>query len=366
EGSQIAAVFTKNSFCAAPVVLAKQHLQVAAPKYLLINTGNANAGTGEQGLQAAKNCCEQLAQLAQCDAQSILPFSTGVIGEPLPVQRLVNALPMALQQFSADGWAEAAQGILTTDTRPKGASVRFEHEGKAFHVTGIAKGSGMIRPDMATMLAFIATDVPALQPVLQRLLESANKESFNRITVDGDTSTNDACVLIATGTSGDEVLARTESALYEKLLSAVTQVCVELAQAIIKDGEGATKFIRIEVDDGKTEEECLLVAYAIAHSPLVKTALFASDPNWGRILAVVGRAGLENLDVSKVDIYLDDICIAEQGGRAVSYTEAQGQAVMNQQEITIRVKLGRGQAREKVWTCDLSHDYVSINADYRS
>jgi len=366
EGSQVTAVFTKNSFCAAPVVLAKQHLQMVTPKYLLINTGNANAGTGEQGLQAAKNCCEQLAQLAQCDAQSILPFSTGVIGEPLPEQRLVNALPAALQQLSAEGWAEAAQGILTTDTRPKGASVRFEHEGKVFHVTGIAKGSGMIRPDMATMLAFVATDVPVLQPVLQRLLESANKESFNRITVDGDTSTNDACVLIATGTGGGEVLARVESELYEKLLSAVTQVCVELAQAIIKDGEGATKFIRIEVDDGKTEEECLLVAYAIAHSPLVKTALFASDPNWGRILAVVGRAGLENLDVSKVDIYLDDICIAEQGGRAASYTEAQGQMVMSQQEITIRVKLGRGQAREKVWTCDLSHDYVSINADYRS
>ncbi|MCF7981892.1 MAG: bifunctional glutamate N-acetyltransferase/amino-acid acetyltransferase ArgJ, partial [Pseudomonadales bacterium] len=354
ESSQVAAVFTKNSFCAAPVVLAKQHLQTGTPKYLLINTGNANAGTGEQGMQAAQNCCEQLAKLAQSSAQNILPFSTGVIGEPLPVQRLIDAFPDALTQLNPNGWSDAAKGILTTDTRPKGASVCFEHEGETIHVTGIAKGSGMIRPDMATMLAFVATDAAVTQPLLQSILDSANQQSFNRITVDGDTSTNDACVLIATGTAGGGVLANAEGALYDKLLGAVTTVCVALAQAIVKDGEGATKFVSVEVNEGKTEEECLLVAYAIAHSPLVKTALFASDPNWGRILAAVGRAGLENLDVSKVDVYLDDICIAKQGGRAVSYTEEQGQAVMHQQEITIRIMLGRGEACERVWTCDLS------------
>lgn len=366
EGGQFAAVFTRNSFCAAPVTIAKRHLQSAAPRYLLVNTGNANAGTGEQGINAAQACCAELAQLTGGNAEQVLPFSTGVIGEPLPTDRLVDALPAALANLSQEGWGDAAEGILTTDTRIKGASLAFEHQGRKVHVTGIAKGSGMIRPDMATMLAFVATDAAVVQPQLQEILNSATQHSFNRITVDGDTSTNDACVLVATGQAGSDTITDNSSELYRKLSDAVTQVCIELAQAIIKDGEGATKFVTVEVQEGRDEAECRQVAYAVAHSPLVKTALFASDPNWGRILAVVGRAGLEQLDVDRVSIYLGDVCIVEQGGLASGYSEEQGQRVMDEEEILIRIVLGRGEAADLVWTSDLSHDYVSINADYRT
>lgn len=365
-GSQVAAVFTRNSFCAAPVIVAKQNLGQMTPRYLLINTGNANAGTGNPGLQAARDCCRALAQQAGCEEQQVLPFSTGVIGEPLPTGKIIDALPDVLQQLSPDGWNQAAEGILTTDTRPKGSSVSFDWQGQSIHVTGIAKGSGMIRPDMATMLAFVATDAAVSQALLQQILTLATEQSFNRISVDGDTSTNDACVLIATGAAVHEAVTDSTQALYQRLLGAVTQVCTELAQAIIRDGEGATKFVTVEVSGGRSGQECLDVAYAVAHSPLVKTALFASDPNWGRILAVVGRAGLEQLDVEGVTIYLDEVCIVEQGGLASSYTEAQGQTVMSREELSIRIDLGRGAASDRVWTTDLSHDYVSINADYRS
>lgn len=366
RGSSVAGVFTRNAFCAAPVLIAKQHLQQQTPAYLLINTGNANAGTGDQGISDARYCCEELAREAGVEPESILPFSTGVIGEPLPVDIISAALPAACRQLSPDGWADAAQGILTTDTRPKGASRSFEYQGKTISVTGISKGSGMIRPDMATMLAFVATDAAVSQPQLQQILNDATEKSFNRITVDGDTSTNDACMLIATGQSGVEPIAETESELYRQLSETVSAVCIELAQAIIRDGEGATKFVTVQVNGGKNEEECLQVAYTIAHSPLVKTALFASDPNWGRILAAVGRAGVENLDVTRISIFLDQVCIVDKGGLAANYTEEQGQSVMDLEEITIRVELDRGAASDAVWTSDLSHGYVSINADYRS
>lgn len=366
RGSSVAGVFTRNAFCAAPVLIAKQHLQQQTPAYLLINTGNANAGTGDQGISDARYCCEELAREAGVEPESILPFSTGVIGEPLPVDIISTALPAACRQLNPDGWADAAQGILTTDTRPKGASRSFEYQGQTISVTGISKGSGMIRPDMATMLAFVATDVAVSQPVLQEILNAATEKSFNRITVDGDTSTNDACMLIATGQAGVEPITDTESELYRQFSETVTAVCIELAQAIIRDGEGATKFVTVQVNGGKNEEECLQVAYTIAHSPLVKTALFASDPNWGRILAAVGRAGVENLDVTRISIFLDQVCIVDKGGLAANYTEEQGQSVMDLEEITIRVELDRGAASDAVWTSDLSHGYVSINADYRS
>lgn len=366
SGSSVAGVFTRNAFCAAPVVIAKQHLQQQSPAYFLINTGNANAGTGEQGLRDAQYCCEALAREVDAEPESVLPFSTGVIGEPLPVDIISAALPAACEQLSQDGWADAAEGILTTDTRPKGASLSFEYQGQRISVTGISKGSGMIRPDMATMLAFVATDAAVSQPLLQQILTDATDRSFNRITVDGDTSTNDACMLIATGQAEVEQITDVGSELYRLLSETVTAVCIELAQAIIRDGEGATKFVTVQVNGGQNEQECLQVAYTIAHSPLVKTALFASDPNWGRILAAVGRAGLENLDVTKVSIFLDQVCIVDKGGLAADYTEEQGQAVMDLEEITIRVELDRGVASDAVWTSDLSHDYVSINADYRS
>lgn len=364
EGSQCAAVFTRNAFCAAPVVLAREHLAQSRPRYLLINTGNANAGTGEAGLQDARRCCAALGQQLACDEQAILPFSTGVIGESLPVDKILAALPQAEADLNGDQWAAAAESIMTTDTVAKGASRQLELDGKTVTLTGIAKGSGMIRPDMGTMLAYVATDVAIEPTLLDQLLANAVNGSFNRITVDGDTSTNDACILIATGASG--VTLKADSSELSLFVEALNALMLDLAQRIVRDGEGATKFIAIAVSGGASEQECSEVAYTIAHSPLVKTALFASDPNWGRILAAVGRAGLKALDLDAITIHLDDVCIVRDGGRAQEYTEAQGQAVMAQDEITIRVGLGRGAASTTVWTCDLSYDYVKINAEYRT
>jgi glutamate N-acetyltransferase/amino-acid N-acetyltransferase len=364
-GSTTAAVFTQNAFCAAPVRVAREHLGQQQPAYLLVNTGNANAGTGEPGMRDARQCCVALAGYAGCSSQAVLPFSTGVIGEPLSVDKIQAGLPSALQRLDENGWAAAATGILTTDTVPKGASKRILLDGKTVTITGIAKGAGMIRPDMATMLAFIVTDA-ALEPdVLQGCLLAATEKSFNRITVDGDTSTNDACVLVATGHSGALAITRNDEN-YKQFCAAVTEVCVQLAQAIVRDGEGATRFVTVAVDGGESTSECLQVAYTIAHSPLVKTALFAGDPNWGRILAAVGRAGVCELELDIIQIYLGDVCIVRDGGRAPGYTEAAGQQVMDKDEITIRVVLSRGDCSEEIWTCDLSYDYVKINAEYRT
>lgn len=362
EGATTAAMFTRNAFCAAPVILSKQHLSVTSPRYLLINSGNANAGTGEQGLQAAIGCCRAVAEQCGCQKESVLPFSTGVIGEPLPVDKITAVLNQLQQGLSMDAWQAAAQAIMTTDTRPKLVSRQVILDGKTVTLTGIAKGAGMIRPDMATMLSFLATDAGIEQGTLQACLRNAVNKSFNRITVDGDTSTNDSVVLMASGRSGVQVHAD-ELAEFQLLLD---DVCVELARAIVRDGEGATKLINVVVEQGANKKECARVAYAIAHSPLVKTAFFASDPNWGRILAAVGYAGVDNLDIDKILIYLDDVCIVREGGRAASYTEEQGRQVMQQAEITVRVVLQRGQAITTVWTCDFSYDYVKINAEYRT
>jgi glutamate N-acetyltransferase/amino-acid N-acetyltransferase len=365
-GAQCAAVFTRNAFCAAPVTLARRHLAASAPRYLLINSGNANAGTGHQGLADAEASCVALADLAGCSAEAVLPFSTGVIGEPLPVARLAAALPAALAGLDAGGWPLAARAIMTTDTRPKLASRRFEIAGGTAVVTGIAKGAGMIRPDMATMLAFLATDVAVEGWLLQACLAEAVETSFNAITVDGDTSTNDACVLAATGTLGNAPLVKADSTDYRALCGAVGEVCLELATAIVRDGEGATKLVTLVVEEAADRGEARRVADTIAHSPLVKTALFASDPNWGRILAAVGRSGLEGLDIERVRIWLGDTLVVRDGGRDSGYTEQAGREAMAGPEIGIRVALGRGQARTQVLTCDLSYDYVKINAEYRT
>ncbi|MFK2912364.1 bifunctional glutamate N-acetyltransferase/amino-acid acetyltransferase ArgJ [Pseudomonas sp. 3HC3] len=365
EGSSVAGVFTLNAFCAAPVILSKQRVQ-GTVRYLLTNTGNANAGTGAPGLAAAERTCAKLAELAGVPAESVLPFSTGVIGEPLPVEKIEGALQAALDNLSENNWAEAATGIMTTDTLPKGASRQFQHDGVTVTVTGISKGAGMIRPNMATMLGYIATDAKVAPNVLKDLMLDGANKSFNRITIDGDTSTNDCCMLIATGKADLPEVTEASGALFEALKKAVFEVCMEVAQAIVRDGEGATKFVTVQVNGGGNHQECLDVGYAVAHSPLIKTALFASDPNWGRILAAVGRAGVPELDVSLIDVYLDNVCIASQGGRSPSYTEAQGSAVMAQEEITIRIELGRGQCSETIWTTDLSHEYVKINAEYRT
>lgn len=363
-GSTCAGMFTRNAFCAAPVTVAKQHLVATAPRYFLVNTGNANAGTGKQGLADAQQSCIALAQLTDCDAAQVLPFSTGVIGEPLPLAKITAVLPQALAGLGDDNWADAAHGIMTTDTVPKGCSRRVALGAGEIIITGIAKGSGMIRPDMATMLSYIATDAKVEQHVLQQALDVAVGRSFNRITVDGDTSTNDACMLAATGASGLTVAAG--SADYTAFVQALIDVCEFLAQAIVRDGEGATKLITIDVINGRDEQECAQVAFTIAHSPLVKTAFFASDPNWGRILAAVGRAGVPQLDLDAITIHLGDVCIVRDGGRAADYTEERGAAVMAQAEINIRVDLVRGAATARVWTCDFSYDYVRINAEYRS
>ncbi len=365
EGSTVAGVFTLNAFCAAPVILAKQRAQ-GAVRYLLTNTGNANAGTGEPGMQAAARSCASLAKLVGCDENAVLPFSTGVIGELLPVEKIEAALPAAVADLGENHWAEAATGIMTTDTLPKGASRQFQHDGVTVTVTGISKGAGMIRPNMATMLGYIATDAKVAQPVLQDLLRDAANKSFNRITIDGDTSTNDCCMLVATGKAALGEITAASGELFEKLKQAVFEVSMEVAQSIVRDGEGATKFVTVVVNGGKNHQECLDVGYAVAHSPLIKTALFASDPNWGRILAAVGRAGVPELDVSLIDVFLGEVCIASRGGRSASYTEEQGAAVMAEEEIQIRIELGRGDCSETIWTTDLSHEYVRINAEYRT
>ncbi len=369
-GARVAGVFTQNRFCAAPVVVARQHLSMLDPdnsmRALVVNTGCANAGTGANGLKHARETCAALAELMGCSAAQVLPFSTGVIMEPLPVAKLIAGLPRCLADLKLANWANAAQAIMTTDTLPKAASRRFDVGGAKITVTGIAKGAGMIHPNMATMLGYVATDAWVSLPLVKRAVAYAAQHSFNCITVDGDTSTNDSFILIATGKAAMAEITSADSAEYAAFRDAVTTIAIELAQAIIRDGEGATKFITVRIEGGKSEDECRKVAFAIAHSPLTKTAFFASDPNLGRILAAVGYAGIDDLDADKIDLYLDDVLVAKSGGRYAGYQEADGQRVMKQAEITVRVVLNRGAASATVWTCDLSHDYVSINADYRS
>ena len=367
EGSAVAGVFTSNRFCAAPVQICRQHLASgAAIRAILVNTGNANAGTGEEGLARARTTCVALADLIGATPEQILPFSTGVIMEMLPADRVVAGLPAAVADAKADNWAAAALAIMTTDTVPKSASIRTRIGGRMVTVIGISKGAGMIRPNMATMLGFVATDAVIAPALLQHLVREAADESFNRITIDGDTSTNDSFVLIATQQAGHARIDDLQSADGLKLREAVFAVSRELAHAIVRDGEGATKFITVQVDGGRDISECRRVAYAIAHSPLVKTAFFASDPNLGRILAAVGYAGIEDLDQTKIDLFLDDVHVARNGGRHADYREEDGQRVMKQPDITVRIDLHRGAASSTVWTCDLSYDYVKINADYRS
>lgn len=366
EGATVAGVFTQNAFCAAPVLVCRDHLARGGIRYLVINSGNANACTGERGLADARATCEAVAQLGDVQARQVLPFSTGVIGEFLPVDKIRAALPQAVSALDASAWDKAARAIMTTDTCPKGASVQFEHDGEILSVSGVAKGAGMIRPNMATMLAFVATDAQIAQPVLDRLVKLAADKSFNRITIDGDTSTNDACILVATGRSGLPLLNEAAGDLYEKLLQAVTAVMQQLAQAIIRDGEGATKFVSIEVSGGASSAECLKVAYSVAHSPLVKTALYASDANWGRIVAAIGYAGVPSLDITLIKVWLDQVLVVENGARCSSYTDAAGTQVVSRGQFVIRIELGRGQFSETVWTSDLSHDYVTINAEYRT
>lgn len=365
EGAEVAAVFTRNAFCAAPVSIAKAHLQQGDTRLLLVNTGNANAGTGQRGLADALLCCKSLSEQADCAVHQVLPFSTGVIGEPLPVEKIAAAMPDLIAGLADDRWAEAAAGIMTTDTRPKAASRRLQLGGETVTITGMAKGAGMIKPNMATMLAYVATDAAIPEAELQALLNRVNERSFNRITVDGDTSTNDACVLVASG-AGKVDYSALDDADRETLEAQLQELFIELAQGLVRDGEGASKFVGVRVDGGASVEECLAVAYTVAESPLVKTALFASDPNWGRILAAIGRAGVAALDVDRISVRLNGVLIAEQGGRASSYTEAAGQAVMDQEEIEIAIDLQRGSCSETVWTTDLSHDYVRINAEYRT
>jgi len=368
ESASVAAVFTQNAFCAAPVTVAKQHLESTAPRYLLINTGNANAGTGETGLADAQQSCEVLAELQSLASTKVLPFSTGVIGEPLPMDKLLAGIPQAVKALDENGWADAAEGILTTDTRPKGASLQFslddslDDSSDLLTITGITKGSGMIKPNMATMLGFVATDAQIDPELLYRALHLVTNKSFNRITVDSDTSTNDAVVLAATGASGIII----DESCFDQFVAHLEKVFIELAQSIIRDGEGASKFVSVLVDSAVDSAEAVKVAYCIAESPLVKTALAASDANWGRILAAVGRAGVDNLDVSKVSISLNGVLIVEQGGRAASYTEQAGEQAMAAEDITIHVSLNRGTAVETVWTTDLTYEYVRINAEYRT
>jgi glutamate N-acetyltransferase/amino-acid N-acetyltransferase len=367
--ARVAAVFTQNRFCAAPVIVAREHVSAHSTGFiraLVVNTGNANAGTGESGVAHARATCDALARLLGCASSQVLPFSTGVIMEPLPVARVIAALPKCVENLKTDAWFSAAEAIMTTDTVPKGASDRYKVGNEQITVTGIAKGAGMIRPNMATMLGYLATDARISQQLLQRTIRYSAERSFNCITVDGDTSTNDSFVLIATGCADMPEITDADSDEYRAFRDAVTEIATRLAQAIVRDGEGATKFITVRVDGGNDELECRTVAYAIAHSPLVKTAFYASDPNLGRILAAIGNAGIADLDTGKIDLYLDDVLVAKHGCRYAAYDEADGQRVMRQSEITVCVALSRGASAAQVWTCDLSHDYVSINADYRS
>lgn len=371
EGASVSGVFTQNRFCAAPVQICREHLASgSAIRAMVINTGNANAGTGEEGLRRARETCAALAAQLHIDANQVLPFSTGVIMEQLPSERIIAGLPKAIaaagQAPSAQQWVDAANGIMTTDTVPKAASAQANIHGVTVNITGISKGAGMIRPNMATMLGFLATDACVAPELLKPLALALAEGSFNRVTVDGDTSTNDSFVVIATHKAAHTPIKSLESAEGQALFSAMLQVARQLAQAIVRDGEGATKFITLKIEGGRDAAECRQVAYAIAHSPLVKTAFFASDPNLGRILAAVGYAGIADLDQSGIDLYLDDVHVAIKGGRHPQYREEDGQRVMKQSEITVRVNLGRGTASDTVWTCDLSHDYVTINADYRS
>lgn len=370
EGSRVAGVFTRNRFCAAPVHLCRDHLQYGNIRALLINTGVANAGTGEQGMRDAKACCEALATVIGVASEQILPFSTGVILEPLPVDRIAKGVPAAVANLRSEGWHDAAHAIMTTDTVAKAASRRIEIDGVAVTLTGISKGAGMIKPNMATMLGFVATDAKIAQTLLDALVAEAADLSFNSITVDGDTSTNDSFIVIATGRAEHAEIVDAHSAAYETLRAALVDISVELAQAIVRDGEGATKFMTVAVEGGRDRDECRKIAYAIAHSPLVKTAFFASDPNLGRILAAIGYAGVEDLDTAALSVWLESpdesVLVAEKGGRAESYREEAGARVMQGAEITIRVGLARGDAAATVWTCDFSYEYVKINADYRS
>jgi glutamate N-acetyltransferase/amino-acid N-acetyltransferase len=365
-GSRVAGVFTQNRFCAAPVTLCRQHLQGNDIRALVINTGNANAGTGDEGLQRARRTCEAVAALFGVQPEQVLPFSTGVILEPLPIDKILPALPAAHADLAVNHWSEAAHAIMTTDIVAKGASRQAQVGGKTVTVTGIAKGSGMIHPNMATMLGYVATDAAIAPALMQRMVKEVADVSFNCVTVDGDTSTNDSFILIASGQAGNAEIADAASADYAALKTALSDVAIELAQAMARDGEGATKFMTIAVEGGRDRAECKQVAYAIARSPLVKTAFFASDPNLGRILAAIGYAGVTDLDVNALRVWLGDVLVAEHGGRAASYTEAQGAAVMKEAEITVRVALGRGSASATVWTCDFSYDYVKINAEYRT
>lgn len=361
SGSSSAAVFTRNKFCAAPVTVAREHIAQHSPRYLIINSGNANAGTGEQGMINARQTCLDVANTCHVDDKQILPFSTGVIGAELDVAMMEAALPGLYADLSADNWLAAAQGIMTTDTVAKACSATLEIDGKPVTITGISKGSGMIKPDMATMLSYVATDAAISQRRLQQLLHNAVNQSFNCITVDGDTSTNDACVLMATGQSGVDI--ESPSPEFEDALNGVF---VTLAQAIVRDGEGATKFIEIDINGAASNSDAKELGYTIAHSPLVKTAFFASDPNWGRILAAIGRAPVDHLDVGKIDLYLDKVCLLKNGLPDTDYSEQKGQAVMDQAEIKIRVELNQGEFSNTVWTTDLSYEYVKINAEYRS
>jgi glutamate N-acetyltransferase / amino-acid N-acetyltransferase len=365
EGSHVAAVFTRNRFCAAPVSVARNHLSSGPVRALLVNTGCANAGTGESGISDALQTCQAVGTALGIAQHQVLPFSTGVIMEPLPVSRIAAGIPACMASLSENNWLSGAQAIMTTDTVPKAASRQMRIGAQTVTVTGIAKGAGMIRPDMATMLAFVATDAAVEKGLLQQMAAYAAQRSFNCATVDGDMSTNDSFVLMATGRSKAAIVT-SESVEFRVLLDAIADVCVTLAQALVRDGEGATKFVTVSVEGGKNETECRKVAYAIAHSPLVKTALFASDPNLGRILAAIGYAGIDDLDVSKTSLYLDDVLVAQNGSRALSYREDDGSRIMKQSEIRVKVLLGRGSAAVSIWTSDLSHDYVSINADYRS
>jgi glutamate N-acetyltransferase / amino-acid N-acetyltransferase len=366
EGSRVVGVFTKNRFCAAPVILCKEFLaQKVNIRALLINTGCANAGTGEDGLKRAKQSCEALADLLGVKANQILPFSTGVILEPLPVDKIIAGLPAAIENLKEDNWLNAAEAIMTTDIVAKGTSRQITLGGKTVTITGISKGSGMIHPNMATMLGYIATDAAVSQAALESMIQYAVNKSFNCITVDGDTSTNDSLIMMATNLAGNAEIEE-DSAEFTLLCDTLTEVAIKLAQAIVRDGEGATKFMTVTVEGGKNEAECRKVAYAIAHSPLIKTAFFASDPNLGRILAAIGYAGIDDLDVDNLQLYLGDVLVAEKGGRAASYREEQGAAIMQESDILVRVVLNRGSESITIWTCDFSYDYVKINADYRS
>lgn len=366
KGATVAGVFTKNAFCAAPVTVCKEQLGTINTRYLITNSGNANACTGDQGYQDALSTCEKIAELTGVDSRQVLPFSTGVIGQTLPMDRLLAGIPEALSNLTESGWQSAAEAIMTTDTRPKGATATFEYNGATIRVNGIAKGSGMIKPNMATMLGYVATDAAVSQEVLDQLSREAADRSFNRITVDGDTSTNDSCMLIASAKTGLPEITKPEGEYYELLRGAIFAVYKLLALNIVADGEGATKLVTVQVDSASNQDEALAVAYSVAQSPLVKTALFASDPNWGRIVAAIGYADVEGLDDKPVKVWLDDVLIVENGGCAESYSEEAGQEVMDQEDILIRIDLGRGGASETVYTTDLSHDYIKINAEYRT